>query len=191
MLRSLWINKGSIADLMRDPFATGSRSLLDGDGYFLESLQEAFRGLQSASLSRPEDVPIDLVMTTTLLRGLERECADDFGSRIRDVSHRATFEFRRGPGLDSDAFAAPAIADQLALAARNTASFPAAFEPSFIPVSENTSRPFRPDMKDVASFPVVIDGGVLDNSPMDLALDRILWTRSKPLRGSTLKRSRH
>ncbi len=181
LLRSLWVSKGSIGDLLRDPFATSSRSLLDGDGYFFESLREAFQGLETRPATNPSEVPIDLVMTTTLIRGLERDYADDFGSRIRDVSHRAQFEFRRGPGLNDDAFAAPDIAHQLALAARSTASFPAAFEPSFCPVGIATDLPFRPDMKGIASFSesrFVIDGGVLDNSPIDLALERIYHQRA-------------
>lgn len=180
LLRSLWVTKGSISELLRDPFASGSRSLLDGDGYFLESLRQAFRALETQPASNQSEVPIDLVMTTTLLRGLERDYADDFGSRIGDVSHRANFEFKRGPGLKDD-FTAPDIASQLALAARSTASFPAAFEPSFCPVGNVTDQPFRPDMKGIASFPAsrfVIDGGVLDNSPIDLALDRIYHQRA-------------
>jgi patatin-related protein len=182
LLRSLWVTKGSIGELLRDPFMEGSRSLLDGDGYFLESLRQAFRTLQTGTATNPDEVPIDLVISTTLLRGLERDYADDFGSRIRDVSHRAQFDFRRGSGLKHDAFAAPYIAHQLALAARSTASFPAAFEPSFCPVNDTTDLPFRPDMKGIASFPVsrfVIDGGVLDNSPIDLALDRIYHQRAR------------
>lgn len=181
-LRTLWVNKGSFGELLRNPFATDSRSLLDGDGYFLQALREAFGSLQTSPISSPQAVPMDLVMTTTLLRGLEREYADDFGSRIRDVSHRATFEFSRGPGLARDAFADPEIARQLALASRSTASFPAAFEPSFCPVDDNDNTdPLRPDMKSVASFPssrFVIDGGILDNSPIDLALDRIYHQRA-------------
>jgi hypothetical protein len=39
---------------------------LDGDGYFLESLREAFQGLKTEVATSPDDVPIDLVMTTTL-----------------------------------------------------------------------------------------------------------------------------
>ena len=118
-------------------------------------------------------------MTTTLLRGLEQELADDFGSRIRDVTHRARFIFRRTPQADD--FAAADIADKLALAARSTASFPAAFEPSFCPVGETTDDPFRPNMEHIASFTAsryVIDGGVLENSPIDLALDRIFRQRA-------------
>ena len=181
LLRTLWVNKGSLGELLRNPFAAGSRSLLDGDGVFLEALREAFRAVELRPVSNPKDVPIDLVMTTTLLRGLESEYADDFGSRIRDVSHRATFKFSRGPGLLRDAFADDDIAHQLALAARSTASFPAAFEPSFCPVGDKTDLPFRPNMTGIASFPssrFVIDGGILDNSPIDLALDRIYHQRA-------------
>ena len=36
--------------------------------------------------------------------------------------------------------------DRLALAARCTASFPIAFEASFVPVKASTSEPLRPDM---------------------------------------------
>lgn len=181
ILRPLWVGKGSIGELLRDPFASNSTSLLDGDGYFLESLREAFRTLKTSPISNPHDVPVNLIMTTTLLRGLEREYSDDFGSRIRDVTHRGTFKFSRGPGFADDVFSADDIADQLALAARSTASFPAAFEPSFCPVDTHTDHPFRPDMKGLADFPTsrfVLDGGVLDNSPLDLALEHIYNQRA-------------
>src|SRR5438045_3847716 len=58
----------------------------------------------------------------------------DVGRRIHDLCHRRTFTFARGEDLDRDDFAEPGVVDRLALAARSTASFPGAFEPSYAPI---------------------------------------------------------
>ena len=180
-LRDLWVSKGSIGSLLRSPFAQGATSILDGDGFFYESLRNAFHSLKTTTPTNPERVPIELLITTTLLEGIRRDHADDFGNHIVDVNHRGRFRFSRGRTGEPDQFAAADIADQLALAARSTASFPAAFEASFCPVNETRVNPTRPNMKDVANFDTsqfVIDGGVLDNSPLDLALDSIFHQRA-------------
>jgi len=93
-----------------------------------------------------------------------------------------------GPA-DRDPFSPGRIeqtAAELALAARSTASFPVAFEPSFIPVRTQPAvpaAPLRPDMSavvgDWGSAEVadrsrfVVDGGVLANTPTKPALDAI------------------
>ncbi|MET1071820.1 MAG: DUF3376 domain-containing protein, partial [Umezawaea sp.] len=70
---------------------------------------------------------------------------------------------------------------QMALAARSSASFPFAFEPSFIPVN-GQSTPSKPDMGDIASWArhtdtdrsrFAVDGGVLVNTPTREALEAI------------------
>ena len=180
-LRMLWVKTGSIASLLRNPFESGANSVLDGDGFFYQALRDAFRPLKTDTPTCAKTRPLDLVITTTLLKGMQRDYSDDFGSPIVDVSHRGQFRFMRGQRDDRNDFKDADIADRLALAARSTASFPAAFEASFCPVNEKTADPVRPDMKDVVNFTssqFVIDGGVLDNSPLDLALDSIYHQRA-------------
>src|SRR5882762_8011298 len=68
-LRDIWLNRGAFADLLRRANQKDPPSLLDGDGYFLPLLKEAFRQLVR---ERPRDVrmaPMDLSLPATLLRG--------------------------------------------------------------------------------------------------------------------------
>jgi patatin-related protein len=82
--------------------------------------------------------------------------------------HRALFRFL--PRHFADVAKLPS---QLALAARTSASFPGAFEPSFVPIGAADASRDRPDMQDIASFTTsrwVLDGGVLMNKPVEPAL---------------------
>jgi patatin-related protein len=174
ILQSLWLDKASLTKMFRSPLDADPPSLLRGDEYFLPELRSAFEAIQEGHAWPADVVPIQLVMTTTLLSGDARTFADDFGSLLPDVVHAAQFRFRRGPGADIDDFERKDILDRLALAARSTASFPGAFEASFVPVGERTRRPPRPDMKgnimkgdiDLEESRFVVDGGVLVNKPL-------------------------
>src|SRR5205823_5599214 len=119
-LRSVWLDLGSLASLLRSPRDDDPPSLLRGDDYFLPALRRVFEDL-SGSPTDPAEVPMHLILTTTLLAGEARTFQDDYGARIRDLSHRATFTFRRGNGADVDDFSSPGAAGRLALAARSTA----------------------------------------------------------------------
>lgn len=176
ILQSLWLEKASLSKLFRSPLEVDPPSLLRGDEFFLPELRSAFQALQRGSARPPDDVPIRLIMTTTMLNGDARAFADDLGSLLPDVMHAAQFRFRRGAGIETDDFDRPDILDRLALAARSTASFPGAFEASFIPVGEHTRRPNRPDMRENVDFDTsryVMDGGVLVNKPIAPALRAI------------------
>ncbi len=126
---------------------------------------------------------MELIITTTLLNAWPRGIPDSFGTIIQDADHRGEFTFRRGAGESGDDgdeprddFTAGDIDYRLALAARCTASFPIAFEASFVPVDGETDKPMRPDMKQHANFGMsrwVIDGGVLANQPLRPALRAI------------------
>lgn len=200
-LRELWIADGAIDDLLRDPAIPKVPSLLDGDGYYYEKLRDAFAAIDDGArkLSDPSDVPIELILTSTLLKGQAQNLADDFGSSLADVSHRAHFHFSRAAtakgAARQDHFESRLIADQLAVAARSTSSFPGAFEPSFCPIRDQPDPEAgdagmhdcgRPYMDGIASFEksrFLIDGGVLDNKPLDVALDCIVRLRaSRPAR---------
>lgn len=113
--------------------------------YFLPELKNAFRKIGQGALRSDEEVPIRLIMSTTLLNGNNRAFADDLGSLLPDVVHRGLFRFRRGAGAKDD-FDDPEIIDRLALAARATASFPGAFEASYVPVGKGSGTSRRPAM---------------------------------------------
>jgi patatin-related protein len=189
MLRSLWLDKAGLSRLLRGPLDADPPSLLKGDEYFLPELRSAFEALQRGERLPPDDVPIRLIMTTTLLTGDIRTFADELGSLLPDVVHTGQFLFRRGAGIDEDDFAREDLLDRLALAARSTASFPGAFEPSYVPIGESPGiRSRRPDMArnvDFTQSRFVVDGGVLVNKPIGPAIRAIL---AQPARDQTVRR---
>ena len=200
MLRGLWSNSGRMEELLRQPFQGQPSSMLRGDEYFLPELQRAMKGLADPFERRlgagPEPSPaprsVDLSITTTLLSGSQLVTTDDYGQRIPQRVHAGIFEFALNgdsPGAVrvSSKEVAVEVAEALALAARSTASFPFAFEASFVPVNEvngSSGRVPRPDMKHYASWRdrneppsdqsrFAVDGGVLANTPTRNALSAI------------------
>ncbi|WP_235921533.1 patatin-like protein [Lentzea tibetensis] len=191
-LRDLWAEQGRMEQLLRTPFQGQPVSLLKGDEFFLPRLQEALGRLTTDfDPTPPNERPIDLRITTTLLGGVPTVTYDDLGQPLTQSVHQGSFLFRRDPydwahpaqeSRSRDDFTAEELdhrVRQLALAARSTASFPFAFEPSFIPVG-GQSTPDRPDMADVASWAngedrsrFAVDGGVLVNTPTREALEAI------------------
>jgi patatin-related protein len=178
-LRRIWIEDGSLGRMFRPPMQKKPPSLMKGDEFFLPRLQQVFEDLTSGEPTPAETSPIRLTLTTTLLKAMTRGFADDFGSLIVDADHRGEFTFRRGAGLpdDFDKREDGQIANRLALASRCTASFPGAFEPSFVPIGrseEDAQRdPDRPDMKGYANFSssrFCADGGALVNKPFRPAI---------------------
>lgn len=200
-LRDLWALEGRLESMLRQPFRGSPASLLQGDEFFLPQLSRALRQLAAYYEPRePADRPIDLTITTTLLTGARQVSVDGLGQRLPQTVHEGRFHF----GWDLDESSAPAghpqprrhfamdqIADtvrRLALAARCTAGFPVAFEPSFVPVNENLATgvqaadlDLRPDMGEVASWAnpkrdgsrFAIDGGVLVNTPTKAVLEAV------------------
>ncbi|MBW4720910.1 patatin-like protein [Saccharothrix obliqua] len=181
-LRDLWAEQGRMEQLLRTPFRGSPVSLLKGDEFFLPRLREALDRLTTDfSPTRPEARPVDLRITTTLLAGVPEVTYDDLGQPLVQSSHQGSFSFRRDPAGRDD-FAAdrlPGLVDRMALAARSSASFPFAFEPSYVPVGASGGE--RPDMADVASWAsdgddrsrYAVDGGVLVNTPTKEALEAI------------------
>ncbi|WP_309112822.1 patatin-like protein [Saccharothrix sp.] len=193
-LRGLWSEQGRMEQLLRTPFAGQPVSLLRGDEFFLPRLREALERLVADhEPTRPEDRPIDLRITTTVLDGVPQPTFDDLGQPLTQYEHRCTFTFRRDHPLSGrkgeelqprDDFRPEdlrARVAQLALAARSSASFPFAFEPSYVPVN-GTAGPDRPDMRAFASWAdragtdrsrFAVDGGLLANTPTTEALEAI------------------
>lgn len=183
-VRDLWLDKGRLHDLLRSSSDMAPPSLLLGNERFLVDLTSAFAHLHgSGALVPPAAAPVDLTLTTTVLHGEPRRLVDDLGQVVADVTHRGAFRFQRGSHVEPDAFAQPDIVNQLALAARATASFPIAFEPVYCQVNPELAATDRttPDMSGVVNFKksrYLVDGGVLDNKPLEAAIDAVMRQRA-------------
>ncbi len=182
-LRDIWFDEGSLADLLRAPTHKDPLSLMKGDEKLFTGI---IRGLRRvADTARPPADPsvqpsdITLLITGTLLQGESRSLTDDYGTVISDVDHRLLFSFDR-----TDLTSEKGL-QEIALAARTTASFPGAFEASFVPVGQSVRAtrdvPNRPDMADRVNTTKsrwAIDGGVLVNKPLGPALKAIFARRA-------------
>jgi patatin-related protein len=185
VLRSLWAEQGRMENLLRKPFQGQPTSLLRGDDYFLPELARAMRSLVSTYKATGRHV--DLVMPTTLLSGSTRETPDALGQLMLQSVFGGSFRFEFAPSEQDEATQQAALRDTagaIALAARSSASFPFAFEATYIPVDDPNHRPdrdVRPDMQAYASWAkpgtncsrYAVDGGVLANTPTRQALDAI------------------
>lgn len=183
---NLWVERGGLKAMIRDPFEADPPSLLRGDDYFLGEVYKAFGTIAATAGNHPpgggtvadaKDHDLHLIVTTTTLSGEQKGYPDHFGTVIRDVDHRQAFVFSRTReparndfGTDERSLA------RLALAARTTSSFPGAFEPSFISVQQDGRDDLHPAMGGIATFDRdrwSVDGGVLVNTPFRRALDAI------------------
>jgi patatin-related protein len=189
-LREIWLDLGSLTELIRNPKDKTTPSLLYGDEHMFYQLAKQIPDLPDGPFA-PEDVsqaahevPTTLFVTTTLLDGETSRFTDAYGTLVQDVDRRGIFTFHENELAEED------TANALALAARSTASFPLAFEPSFIPFNERVPQkgrvPARPPMERFANITRphwVADGGLLDNQPIDVLLQSIFdRPAQKPVR---------
>jgi patatin-related protein len=175
-LRDLWLDLGALTDLIRDPTDKNTPSLLYGDERMFAVLAQQLPKLSPGPFPPASDPlpPTIVYITTTLLTGETSRFTDSFGTLVQDVDRRGVFTFSEKELAKDD------VAEALALAARSSASFPGAFEPSFVPFTKDTPQdgavPLRPAMEKYANITRphwVADGGLLDNQPIDLLLKRI------------------
>ncbi|MCV7146080.1 patatin-like protein [Mycobacterium riyadhense] len=179
-LRDLWLDLGALTDLLRDPRDKYTPSLLYGDERMFAALAQHIPKLATGPFP-PAHFPAGartpsttLYVTTTLLDGETSRFTDSFGTLVQDVDRRGLFTFTQTE------LAKAGTVGALALAARSSASFPVAFEPSFLPFSEGTAAkgdvPARPPMApftNITRAHWVADGGLLDNRPIGVLLRRI------------------
>ena len=172
-LRDLWLRAGAFDQLLRDPQADPDPpSLLKGDGQLLAALRDGLARLTTDG-SGPHGSPAretTVYITTTLLHGQNGRFTDDYGNSVVDADNHGLFTFT------TDQLAAPEAVGALALAARSSASFPAAFEPSFVPIRDSVGdaepkgmQGWHPDMSEYANITQsawVADGGLLANRPI-------------------------
>ncbi|MFJ3307692.1 patatin-like protein [Streptomyces sp. NPDC086549] len=175
-LRDFWLKSGAFETLLRDPTQKKPPSLLQGDGVLFQDLVHGIDELDVAARSIPKpsgtvahDVTgqTQVFITTTLLTGETGRFTDSYGTQVQDEDHRGLFVF------DEDSLRSGTGALAVALAARSSASFPCAFEPSFLPygnpVAGRPGAPGRPAMKRYANITRphwAADGGLLANRPI-------------------------
>jgi len=181
-LRNLWLQMGAMETLLRNPTDTEMPSLLQGDTQMYASLCTAIPQLHDAEFKAPSDsLATTLFITTTLLTGETSRFTDNYGTLLQDVDHRGMFRFEAdGTEIDDSTETPDFEPAALALAARSSASFPAAFEPSFIPFAKAVPAangvPERPAMRSLSNLTRdhwAADGGLLDNQPIDALLETI------------------
>lgn len=183
-LRNLWLDLGALTDLLRDPTDKNTPSLLYGDERMFAVLADELPRLAPGPFEPAVNdlPPTTLYVTTTLLAGETSRFTDSFGTLVQDVDRRGVFTFTEKHLREKKTAAA------LALAARSSASFPLAFEPSFVPFTEEVRKkgkvPMRPAMSAYANITRphwVADGGLLDNQPIDVLLKRIFDSPARRL----------
>jgi predicted acylesterase/phospholipase RssA len=189
-LSALWLNVGDFAGLLRPVSDANPKSLLQGDEYMLPHMRSAFGSIIGAGPSTPMPVEeralgdacsitkalrheredattVRLFVTTTAFRANVRTFQDALETPFSVLDNRLRFRIVRDRWHGRDDFTRPDLASVMGLAARATASFPIAFEPTRL-------TPTLPsDMLVLDHETYVMDGGVLDNEPFDAALDQI------------------
>ena len=188
-LRDLWLRTGSMDMLLRDPGEPNPPSLMQGDKVLFSQLNSGLHNFYDEALRSKNATPqgpasTTVFITTTMITGETSRFTDDFGTLVPDVDHHGLFTF------DAEALGAggkePKLTE-LALAARSSASFPGAFEPSYVPINSSIAAsagvPPHPDMAAFANMTRghwVADGGLLANRPLTPLLAKVF---SQPATG--------
>jgi predicted acylesterase/phospholipase RssA len=192
-LRDLWISVGDFARLLRPVTDSHPASLLRGDDYMLPQMQKAFRAILGTQpppglpdppgvadgadaigaailQERRDATTIRLFVTSTAFRANERDFTDALGTPFSILDNRLRFRIVRDRWLPRDDFARSTteLGDLFGLAARASASFPVAFEPTLL-----STGSIPKDMLVLDRDTYAMDGGVLDNEPFDPVLDQI------------------
>lgn len=206
-MRDLWVRLGDTDSLARrrgdvpgDPWP----SLFKGDDYFFTQVESQLRALARDGALPEHPPPLDLRLSATLVEPIRRPGRSPADEPLTDLRFATGFAFVQPwhrwlptdfPRLDVAGLATQqAWSSRLAVAARSTSSFPAAFEaakvraprpPSFAgPVeSADAARGSATVLTGVFGDSgatvdgddvfVVSDGGIVDNIPLGRALDAI------------------
>ncbi len=203
--REIWLDAGNTDTLLRThgPYV----SLFDGDGVFLARVDQFLRSMVAGAADADREHSVERVtlsLSATLIEPIERlgtspEDEEEWERRSGSGFH---FEHHpepwRGsdfpPGDSADSEPRRSALARLAVAARSTSSFPAAFEPALVTSTRPTRfselhRGGRPDAGAAAlqspgdvdldgtfldrradgAF-LVADGGILDNIPLARAI---------------------
>ncbi|MBI4775637.1 MAG: patatin-like protein [Deltaproteobacteria bacterium] len=202
----LWREHGDLGVLMRPVSkAQNAESLLDGEHYYQERLEEAFKELlEDGQASEVSSGEMDVFITGTDLAGHINTWWDTLGQEIEDKSHRVVFQLKYRPGrrriglnpeegADLKADGAPCSkkdkrlmekqATILASIARITSTFPVAFPPFRLDQIQADHREevqkaleWCGGLKDLRNLQhVYVDGGVLNNKPFGPVVRAIFY----------------
>jgi predicted acylesterase/phospholipase RssA len=162
-VRDRWLTLGDFSKILHRTTNPSPGALMQGEK-FHKDLLAAFRDLEDDPATAPprgqeglRPVEVKLDITTTNLDGERRAFRDFWGRELVAREYRARFRFRRPSDY---------TCDNLAVAARASASFPIAFEPWRVECPAG-------DLAGFVGSRWVIDGGLLDNAPIGAVLDLI------------------
>lgn len=177
-LRDLWIHHGDFDALMRPPNEKNAPSLMMGDKYFMAKLADAFAQLLPDRGVDPSERGMDhfkLFTTMTLMHGRARRYVDSLGRPIDELDHRGTMHFAGADLFPTAEVPKATIAQRLALASRSSASYPVAFEASWVPIRAKAGEKSADEddaHPDMAAFSWwtgsgwTMDGGLVLNRPI-------------------------
>ncbi|MEW9515921.1 DUF3376 domain-containing protein [Streptomyces tubercidicus] len=186
-LRGVWEKSASLGEL-REP--KSETSLLSGVS-FTEKINNALQSIgERTPLRERQPQEVTLFITATALDGRSRSYTDSYRNAFNVRDHRRLYRFQYQPAAVTYikeegtgwGFHTEAVDEfqkdntpALVLAARATASFPAAFSPvNEEPLVKHRQLP-KSEYDDPASC--VVDGGVLNNAPFQPVLEAIAKRR--------------
>ena len=123
-LQDLWLTLADFSELLRSPDEPRPPSLLRGDEYFLEGVQQALEAIASSRALNPASVPrpkVHAIITTTLPVAVTHFDQDATGESAAEATHLGLFHFDEGRGdfaVDADPGVIPAWRGPLARALR-------------------------------------------------------------------------
>ncbi|MDO9456513.1 DUF3376 domain-containing protein [Nocardioides sp.] len=177
-LKDTWSDIASLepGKLLR-PDVEDAPSVLDGD-YFSEQVHDVLDAIEPrADIEKGE---CTLLVTATALKPAARRYALEGGLDAHAVDSRRVYQFRRRTTADGslegpDDFVRPAEPRRstIALAARASAGFPAAFSP--VRETDDLAAKRRDRVPPAEPDPLtwLIDGGVLDNAPFEPLIESL------------------
>jgi patatin-related protein len=176
-LRQKWVGLGSLEVGKLVPSVDKPSSVLDGE-YFLQELDTLIKGVAEAGDSTAEEA-VTLFVTASGLGVQQFEATDAAGQCFVVPDHRYLFRFTSEETATYDGRTRTfSVAEKnelkntklLALAARASASFPAAFAPvQETPKLAGSPPRLQPTSATPGAW--LVDGGVLDNAPFGPVLD--------------------
>ncbi len=193
LLLDTWVGVGGVWELLRRPGAARVDSVLRGDDYFWIAVRRALESFYSGPrhpLHRTNRLIVDLSATVADGEDATERGTKEGRGHFHFVASAEQPELREYGRAVPDPDSATRDRDlaRLALAARSTSAFPGAFEPALIfakktggadePVLGDSSHidmtfAFHAHRDDWAHPFRVVDGGVLDNIPIDRAFRAI------------------
>jgi predicted acylesterase/phospholipase RssA len=187
-LKEVWNTSAALTPdtLLWKPGNTTVPSILNGD-FFEKKVRDVLTPLVAEPLP-PEPPDVTLFVTATALGRSDLTYTDAAGEQFDVADHRRLYRFRTSPTTEFEVKTRQFTStprndfaeelDALVRSARASASFPAAFAPvkELPELDALRYRPEPPATTDPAEPPppvYLIDGGILDNAPIEPVIEEI------------------